>query len=442
MADEELDAAEKKRLEDIKRLFVPEEDHDTPEFKKSIFPWVYMGKIPFHYPFGTTMSAPILMKDDEFVVALLKIPAEYRPKDENVDACGIWGYNFINKSWNYITKFDETIIVNSEVKFSPPTLLKIPNTSSLYFYFVTTGFRQYIFSSINLSNSEQRLIDPGYNWYDRLSKKQKNKKRNKKLQDKMIYKVRTWGPRPVMLCYNNRVHFVQRLEDEKDTKHFSWDCVNTHKIQYHHTFEGKAYFEGYTFLHLKTKNQFLLIGGWENDNIFDHVYFCNLKENKDDKKEEEEDTFEWYQEKSLQKYKIDMSYYKCMLTSNEKKLIIMGGKARNIYILDLDTLILTQSNIVGPDSGRVLYIDESLSSRYGLNNGNNMNLFINGYLRQLGIKLYMPVDMISTIKKMYAKETIHLLRYNASTFKPESGHYMISLDDILNDTVPVKVEDD
>ena len=77
-------------------------------------------------------------------------------------------------------------------------------------------------------------------------------------------------------------------------------------------------------------------------------------------------------------------------------------------------------------------MDESLSTN-GLNYKSKMDLFICGYLKKLSIYLSIPLDVISIIKKMYSKETIHLLKAQGGckTKKNNTSHYCISLEDIL-----------
>ena len=66
-------------------------------------------------------------------------------------------------------------------------------------------------------------------------------------------------------------------------------------------------------------------------------------------------------------------------------------------------------------------------STYGLCYKNNMDLFINGMIRQIKLNLYIPVDIISIFKQMYSKQTIHLLKGNTKDIN-QSHHFVIDFD--------------
>ena len=102
---------------------------------------------------------------------------------------------------------------------------------------------------------------------------------------------------------------------------------------------------------------------------------------------------------------------------------------KNIYVLDFESMKWKQSKITSLDGRSILF-----SSSYGgfdLDYGNNMDLFIYGYLKSFEIyNLYIPHDIINILKKMYKSEqTIHLLQYN-TRYKKECKHFYIDFQDV------------
>lgn len=106
--------------------------------------------------------------------------------------------------------------------------------------------------------------------------------------------------------------------------------------------------------------------------------------------------------------------------------------SKNIYILDLDDMQWKQSrteSLFDDCKTTSILIDESSSSD-GLNNANNMDLFIGGLVRRFKLK-FVPRDIISIIKKMYSKEIIHLLKYHDYRASL-TAHCMISFEQVYH----------
>ena len=66
-----------------------------------------------------------------------------------------------------------------------------------------------------------------------------------------------------------------------------------------------------------------------------------------------------------------------------------------------------------------------------LNDVNNMDLFINGYLKNEGIDdLYIPVDIMNIIKKMIVDQSFHILKHDYQNVD-KTNHYCIDFDKLF-----------
>ena len=335
------------------------------------------------------ISEPVAINNDEFVVAtsMSSYPhATYKFP-------GIWLYNIHNNTWKHIITYNKKIM-NQIFK---PRICYDQNNDQLYMYSET----KFMLISMNLKSKEYNII----NTNDKLN-------------------MQTFAP--TMIFLNNIIHMTVRLNDSECLQHVEWD-TSTNNTKIIHNFIELKDLGLCGFIHLKNRNQLMLIGGTDGyGRIFDDIYVFDMNK------------YKW---NKLEDIKLPETLYDClcMVSSNEKYLIVINGRngdraVNKIYILDLDIMKWKQCTILTPQNRRTkaILIDESLSIN-GLNNDNNMDLFINGLLRNLSIELYIPLDIISIFKIMYSKEIIHLLVWDTKNVK-NSSHFSIDLDKVLQNS--------
>ena len=140
---------------------------------------------------------------------------------------------------------------------------------------------------------------------------------------------------------------------------------------------------------------------------------------------------------------IKLCAYPCLLTKDEKYLIVMFGRDVNgddspfIYVLDFTTEKWYTSKVSIPNiSG---YTKSMLSNGILMDESKliDFNLFMYGYIRRLKLDLsysFVPRDLVSIISKMYIDEYIHMFQdkcYNLDGDLVESSHFRIKLELVL-----------
>ena len=191
-----------------------------------------------------------------------------------------------------------------------------------------------------------------------------------------------------------------------------YDIVLQHNLIDYHKLDESG------FIHLKKRNKLLLIGGFnkikytasDDINIFDL------------------DSFKWNLLNTIGMPR-KLSDHQCILSNDEKYLIVMNGhngnfrfNNNNIYILNLDIMKWKTSTIKTPFTGQFtqsMLFSSSMSM-------NRMYLLIDGLLRKYSINnVNIPSDIISIINKMHLNTNIHL--FNSTSH----NHYYIDVKLVL-----------
>ena len=384
---------------------------EVPPKEEKVTQWTNLGNLLDFI----SISEAIQINNDEFVIATGMMPKNYVFLDKKSDSykqeleklykskkCGVWSYNVVNKKWSYIIHYNTQIISIVDRK---PEIVYNQNKSELIVY----SEYPYCLFGININNHNHIIYDKygGALHPDSDSD-------------------------PKMQFVNDSLHVISNFKSSDSNinqhcQHVSYDFNTKKKIVIHEFTDQYSNIMGFSFIYLKKKKKLIIIGGYD---LRKDMYIFDIKLNKWNKIND-----------ILPKYTLVTSF-SCMVTQDDKYIIIMnsldtdGDYEPIIYVINIDNKQCKFSKIKSPisyqkhnESTRSILIDESMSTN-GLNYSNNMDLFINQYCKQLGMDYNIPYDIISTIKKMYTKEVIHLLEQDFFDVS-NTNHWCINFDHIL-----------
>eukprot|EP01084_Bolivina_argentea_P271256 461485_1 len=203
---------------------------------------------------------------------------------------------------------------------------------------------------------------------------------------------------PYVTIIENNIHLIGGFSSKK---HVVWNH-NTNKFDDIHTFEewscGNSSF---AFIHITYQNRMLLLGGYDGRACSSGKTDCIWSY-----------TISNQQWKLLNNIKLPypMNTFGCVLTSNEKFVIIISGSVyvektisnNEIYILNLLTLEWRKSNIQSPIKGTCFAIRVGNHMKYSLTTYG----YVRNQFKQM--KQMLPVDIINMIVMWYEADDIYL----------------------------------
>eukprot|EP01084_Bolivina_argentea_P161402 280970_1 len=227
-------------------------------------------------------------------------------------------------------------------------------------------------------------------------------------KSKRIENVTEIGNGARSLIFDNQLHVIGGTDN---LYHLIWNNKQ-HKFDTGHKFPFNTYNLQSGFVHIKSKNILLLLGGYDKHDAeydLDSIYSYNIQQKK------------WIL--LPQKLPIPLSYFGCVLSKDDKYLIIMGGTSdddfnqlNDIYVLNTNNMEFKKSKIDCPEKSNYHAIN--------MDNKENIELLIFGFVRSWW-NLYPPNELLMLISCFYATEYIHLM----STY---GNHWKIELNTIVN----------
>ena len=252
-----------------------------------------------------------------------------------------------------------------------------------------------------------------------------------------------------MLFADRYVHFIARFKRNDSVQHIVWDCSND-KFKTVFDFES-ADFGCHAFIHLKKENKLVILGGsrYKKDdaiytfdlNVFNGSIDTIVTEN-----DAKEAGLQWIK---LQSFKMTrkLRWYSYVLTKDERYLVRFYGRnkkekqSKTIEILDLHEIKWYQSIVTIPPPSLVVleefFRKTNAPAAIFLNEFGIVDaiLLLNGYIRKLNLKLFIPNDIISILVKMYDNYDGYIHMLQQGFFKADSNHFRISLDTVLKGAV-------
>ena len=241
----------------------------------------------------------------------------------------------------------------------------------------------------------------------------------------MIPQSKYIGDAPCTLFINDKYHVIGGSDNRY---HLVWNDNNfMNQFDVKHTFKCVKGIFHHRIIHVKSKNILLLFGGCDllymydsgNCRYLDEIYRYFI----------DDDKWELLNDIKLPQ---KMHSFGCVMTSDEKYIILFGGEVKRssyssddqyidtIYVMDTDTMKIKLSNIKCP----------SKSKYHGILMGDKIfdELLVSGFLRQQtkSNNATIPDEVMNLIVMWFSIDWIHLLQNKTS------GHWKIAVHDIIN----------
>ena len=232
------------------------------------------------------------------------------------------------------------------------------------------------------------------------------------------------------ICMDGVCHIIGG-HDRRELRFEGYNEIETnlHQIWNHETKESETihtfdqYPNGFNqsgLIYISNQRELLLLGGYKHDYDYskfrlDTIYKYSLTNRK-------------WTELDI-KLPYDLCDFGCVITKDQRHVIIMGGKAtdddghqymcmENIFILDVMKMTIGESKITLPfNRCKAIIMENKIENE----------LLVNGFIRKetdLG-KMNIPIAIISLCAGFHVVEYIHILHYNG-------GHWKINVKKILD----------
>eukprot|EP01084_Bolivina_argentea_P139476 245366_1 len=219
------------------------------------------------------------------------------------------------------------------------------------------------------------------------------------------------------LIANDELHLVGGYTNRN---HLIWDSIEKKFISQYTFDEWKRCIEGAVFVHIPSRNMLLLLGGYDAGAVecLDTIWKYCLQQKK------------W--EKLYTTLPSAMRNFGCIVTANEKYVIVFGGSTLSLYntlpengihVLDLDTFETFESKVKCPQ--QKVY-NEYKAARVG--NTKKQNIVICGFIRRCWSQpefdniMYPSDDIIKLMQIWYAFDDVHLMAPNGKHWKINISH--------------------
>ena len=324
---------------------------------------------------GRGYSNPVIIDNENFVVSTPIYP--YQDAEANKTK-GLYTYNTTSKSWTDFIKYS----ANVDTLDSHEICYDAKNKRILMY-----GYQKRLF----IYNYDKNIF---------------------KRYDQTIQ----IGSYPNLICIDGDFHLIGGATNKY---HKIWD---TEKNEFKNIYEFEEWNKGNyggVLLYFDSKQELLLFGGYDYSisKCFDTVR-CHKIGDK-----------EW--KNSDLTLPRAMKNFGCILTSNQRFLIIFGGSSKDesqgsmelddIWILDFQALDdkWKKSDIKCPKKGA--YYAVLMGSQ------DNNELLVHGYIRtqMKKLELFLPDEILNLISLWYADEVVHLIHRHVP------AHWTMNINDIL-----------
>ena len=229
------------------------------------------------------------------------------------------------------------------------------------------------------------------------------------------------------LFINGHLHVIGGTNHRK---HIIWTKNGAlYKFKKRHKFSKfKEFYRNHGVVQIESKQMVLLMGGEDADGPVDDIVVYQYDKDK------------WLRPKL--KLPKPLSSFGCVVTMNEKYVIIIGGlKSNEIFILNLEKMEFSNCRLKLPHTGGCHCV---------LLQNQRSNFLVYGYVRLLCrfFKFEYPsMDILDVMSSCYSDQFIHILNREIVDRKErnyygEAFHYKVALNKILEDENALRQEEE